>query len=230
MTQAIAHRGEPVGHRENTLPAFAAAAAAGADMVELDCRLTSDDVVVVLHDPTLSRLWGVPAPVKDLDLAEVQALGDGDERIPTLAEALAAIDLPVMVDLDDPSVTARALRVVEEACALDRALFAGNLDALSWLRGARSDARIALSWDRRELPDAELLGTLRPELFNPRFDLLDDAGIEAMHEAGIGVSAWTVDDEQVMQQLVERGVDAIITNRIRTLVALLGIGEGPETT
>jgi glycerophosphoryl diester phosphodiesterase len=33
---AIAHRGEPVDHRENTLPAFAAAAALGADLVEIE--------------------------------------------------------------------------------------------------------------------------------------------------------------------------------------------------
>lgn len=225
MTQAIAHRGEPVGHRENTLPAFAAASAAGANLIELDCRLTNDDVVVVLHDPTLSRLWGVDARVADLEFTEIQALGDGDERIPTLAEALAAIDLPVMVDVDDPSVMAGALRTVEETCTLDRILFAGDLEGLSWLRGARSHARIALTWERRELPDAELLEALRPEFFNPRFDLLEDGGIKAMHYAGIGISAWTVDDEQVMRQLVERGVDAVITNRIGTLVGLLASGE-----
>jgi glycerophosphoryl diester phosphodiesterase len=47
---AIAHRGEPVGHRENTLPAFAAAVALGADMVEIDLRRTRDGAIVVLHD------------------------------------------------------------------------------------------------------------------------------------------------------------------------------------
>ncbi len=88
---AIAHRGEPVGHRENTLPAFAAAAALGADMVEIDLRRTRDGAIVVLHDQTLERLWGLEASVGDVDLAEVLALGEGDVRIPTLTDVLAAV-------------------------------------------------------------------------------------------------------------------------------------------
>ncbi len=87
---AIAHRGDPVGHRENTLPAFAAAAALGADMLELDLRRTRDGSIVVLHDQSLLRLWERDASVGDLDLSEVQRLGEGDVRIPTWREVLDA--------------------------------------------------------------------------------------------------------------------------------------------
>ncbi len=72
---AIAHRGDPFAARENTLPAFAAAAAGGADWVELDLRRTRDGEIVVLHDQTLERLWGLEASVGDLDADEVTALG-----------------------------------------------------------------------------------------------------------------------------------------------------------
>ncbi len=82
---AIAHRGDPVRERENTLPAFAAAAALGADMVELDLRRTRDGEIVVLHDQTLERLWGLDASVGDLEWPEVAALGAGDVRISTAA-------------------------------------------------------------------------------------------------------------------------------------------------
>jgi glycerophosphoryl diester phosphodiesterase len=68
---AIAHRGDPLGHRENTLPAFAAAVAQGADMLELDLRRTRDGAIVVLHDQSLLRLWELDASVGDLDLSEV---------------------------------------------------------------------------------------------------------------------------------------------------------------
>ena len=44
MTIAVAHRGEPVDNRENTLPSFLAAVLQGADMVELDCRVTRTSV------------------------------------------------------------------------------------------------------------------------------------------------------------------------------------------
>ena len=54
-------------------------------MVEIDLRRTRDGAIVVLHDQTLERLWGLEASVGDVDLADVAALGEGDVRIPTLA-------------------------------------------------------------------------------------------------------------------------------------------------
>ncbi len=221
MTISIAHRGEPVGHRENTIESFLAACALGADMVELDCRMTADGTVIVLHDPTLFRLWGRDAPARALSLAEVQCLGDPAMRIPTLEAALSALEVPIMVDVDDPAVMEPALEVVERCGAFERSLFAGRLEGLSWLRCERPAARIALSWDRRKLPDDELLGELGPEYFNPRVDLATEEAIAWMHARGIGVSTWTVDDERVMSWLVDHGVDAVITNQIATLVGLL---------
>ncbi|MGH9046227.1 MAG: glycerophosphodiester phosphodiesterase, partial [Acidimicrobiales bacterium] len=50
---AIAHRGDPINERENTLGAFEAAVKAGADMVEIDLQRTRDGHVVVLHDASL---------------------------------------------------------------------------------------------------------------------------------------------------------------------------------
>ena len=52
------------------MPAFAAAVALGADMVEIDLRRTRDGAIVVLHDQTLERLWGLEASVGDVDLAD----------------------------------------------------------------------------------------------------------------------------------------------------------------
>ncbi len=63
MTLAIAHRGEPGGHIENTLDSFQAAIDAGAPMLEIDVRLTADGRPVVIHDADLTRIWGVDAPV-----------------------------------------------------------------------------------------------------------------------------------------------------------------------
>jgi hypothetical protein len=51
----IAHRGDSAAAPENTLPAFASAIRAGADLVELDYHHSADGVPVVLHDPTLDR-------------------------------------------------------------------------------------------------------------------------------------------------------------------------------
>jgi myo-inositol-1(or 4)-monophosphatase len=78
-------------------------------MVELDLRRTRDGEIVVLHDPTLSRLWGVDRAVADLDLAEVAQIGHGDLRIPSFRQALDAIEVPIMVDFTGDEVVEGAV-------------------------------------------------------------------------------------------------------------------------
>ncbi len=86
---AVAHRGDPYVHRENTLPSIRSALRAGAGAVEIDVRLTRDGVPVLLHDATLGRLWHRERALASLTAAEVRALTGGG--VPTLAEALAEI-------------------------------------------------------------------------------------------------------------------------------------------
>ena len=192
---AIAHRGEPVGHRENTLPAFAAAVALGADMVEIDLRRTRDGAIVVLHDQTLERLWGLGASVGDVDLAQVAALGEGDVRIPTLADVLQAVPLPLMVDFTRREVVAGGLQAVQAAGALERCLFVtGNVAALQQLRAASADARIGLTWLDGAEPPLALLRDLRAEYWNPWFGLITADGVDRsapMRACGCRPGRWT---------------------------------------
>lgn len=220
---AIAHRGEPVGHRENTLPSFAAAVALGADMVEIDLRRTRDGAIVVLHDQTLDRLWGLEASVGDVHLAEVAALGDGAVRIPTLSEVLQAVPLPLMVDFTRREVVTGGLQAVRAAGALERCLFVtGNVEALRQLRAASAEARIGLTWLDGPEPPLALLRELGAEYWNPWFGLITADGVDAVHEAGLRVSTWTVDTTEDMAGVLTAGVDAVVSNRVGALVAHLG--------
>ncbi len=219
---AIAHRGEPVGKRENTLPAFAAAMALGADMVELDLRRTRDGQIVVLHDQTLQRLWGVDSSIGDLDLAEVRSIGDGDMRIPTLHEVLTAVPLPLMVDFTRREVVPGALDAVRGAGALGRSLFVtGNVEALRQLRGLSAEVRLGLTWLQGTTPPMALLSELGVEYWNPMFELVTAEGVAEVHAAGLKVSTWTVDDAEGMRRVTGAGVDAVVSNRVAELVAFL---------
>jgi glycerophosphoryl diester phosphodiesterase len=53
LRPVIAHRGASAHHPENTIAAVWGAAAAGADMVELDVRITADGALAVHHDAQL---------------------------------------------------------------------------------------------------------------------------------------------------------------------------------
>ena len=218
---AIAHRGDPIAEPENTPAAFAAAVAAGADMIELDVRCTSDGEAVVVHDATLDRIWGVAQRVLDLRADDVRALG-----IPDLGQALRAIPEPVqvMVDYEERGVVEPALAAVRAAGALERCLFSGDCyDGHRAIRAAAPEARIACTWTSDEPVADALLDELGAEYWNPSGHVLarNPGQIERMHARGTLVSVWTIDRREDMQLFLDLGVDAVITNRVATLVELL---------
>jgi glycerophosphoryl diester phosphodiesterase len=219
---AIAHRGDPISARENTLPAFASAVRQGADMVEIDLRRTRDGAIVILHDQTLARLWGLERKVADLDFSAVQALGSEDERIPTLRQVLEQVPLPLMVDFTGPEVIEGALEATRDAGALDRCLFvSGNVGALRLLRELAPDARIGLTWVQPDPPPPTLLRELAAEYWNPMFRLVSPERVADMHGLGYKVSTWTVDKPRHIARVVGAGVDAVVSNRIGALLRLL---------
>lgn len=87
----ISHRGEHDNRtvRENTLPAFRQAAAAGVWGIECDLRWTADGVPVICHDADLSRVFGVAARVADLSFDRLRALCP---EVPALEELLDALE------------------------------------------------------------------------------------------------------------------------------------------
>ncbi|MBN1773363.1 MAG: glycerophosphodiester phosphodiesterase [Deltaproteobacteria bacterium] len=96
----IAHRGASADAPENTLAAFRLAREQRADWFELDCTVSADGAVVVIHDDSLDRTTSGSGPVGARTLAELRALDAGSwfdptfagEPLPTLAEALALGD------------------------------------------------------------------------------------------------------------------------------------------
>ncbi len=60
------------------------------------------------------------------------------------------------------------------------------------------------------------------EYWNPWFGLVTPEGVAAVHDAGLRVSTWTVDEPEDMTRVLEAGADAVVSNRIAALVAHLG--------
>lgn len=220
---AIAHRGDPVGHRENTVAAVLAAAAQGADAIEVDVQLAADGTVVVVHDDTFARLWGDPRPVAATTWPEIAALGEEGTRVPRLAELLeVAADAGVALVLDQkhPVAALPALRVVREARA-DATAFCGSTAGLLEIRAADPDATLYLNDDGMSLPDVRLLAQLRPQLYNPWFKLLAVATVEAMASFGIRTCCWTPNTDAELRLVLDLGVDAVMTDRVGRLVEIL---------
>ncbi|MFJ9683052.1 glycerophosphodiester phosphodiesterase [Streptomyces sp. NPDC101194] len=220
---AVAHRGDPYRVRENTLPSIRSALERGADAVEVDVRVTRDGVPVLLHDATLKRLWGHDLRLDGLTHKELDELtGAG---VPTLREALLAAGAHrVMVDLPDSTDDSvrKAVGVVRECGAGERAYYCAGAEAMLRVRAADPSAEIALTWTTLAPPRAALLEAVRPRWLNYRFGLVDRELTDRLHADGLLVSVWTVDTRRTMRRLVRQGVDSITTNRVDILRALLG--------
>ncbi|MBB5936029.1 glycerophosphodiester phosphodiesterase [Streptomyces zagrosensis] len=221
---AVAHRGNPYEQRENTLASIRSALRAGADAVEIDVRVTRDNVPVLLHDATLKRLWGHDRPLADLTADEVWAVTGGG--VPTLRDTLIEMTKDThtartMIDLPAVSAVPAVLATVRDADAMERVYYCGNLAALRAVRRADVDAEIAFTWTTLAPPHPELVAELRPRWLNYRFGIVSSALVERAHADGMLVSAWTADTKRTMRRLLRAGVDGITTNRISALCTLI---------
>lgn len=150
-----AHRGGAGLFPENTLNAFRGALDMGAHILEMDIRLTSDGVPVVLHDEAVDRTTDGRGPVGQFTLAELQALDagypfqppgvTGDHpfrgqgiRIPTLREVFEAFPqahMVVEVKENSPVLLEAVAALVVEFDRTDRTLLASfERDVLGWFR------------------------------------------------------------------------------------------------
>lgn len=226
----VGHRGLRGGAvRENTPPAFTAAFEAGAEWVELDARRSADGVPVVFHDGWCPG----GGPVVDRTAEELAALG-----ICTLAEVLDALPEGMGVDLEvknlpgepdyDPedAVVAAVAEVVRPRLG-QRPLLVSSFNPLTvaGLVAALPDVPAALvHFDSlavtAALPIAIEQGAvaLCSRIGSPN---LDRDGIAAVHEAGLGVLVWTVNDLAQAAQLAIAGADAICTDRPGALATAL---------
>ncbi len=234
----VGHRGASAAEPENTLAAFEAAVAAGADAVELDVRLTADRIPVVLHDADVAATTDGQGAVHTLTLEELKRLdasgGRGPrQEIPTLAEALevlsphdgVAVDLEVKnipgepaFDSPDESILIASLEVLE------RSAFRGPVlvSSFNWITIERCKDLAP------ELPTGFLtIGAVDPhaalvyarqaghDFILPNSAALLGAGRELVgqaHREGIRVGTWTVDEAAALQTLFEWEVDAVASN------------------
>lgn len=78
----IPHAGGDLEAPHETMYAYETAVAAGADMLEMDIRLSRDGVLMVVHDDTVDRTTNATGPVRDFTAAELGALDNAHWFVP----------------------------------------------------------------------------------------------------------------------------------------------------
>ncbi len=226
MTITCAHRGDSSKQRENTIVAIKSAIDSGADIVEIDVRLTKDNQVVVLHDSTLERLWGVSDLVSQRDWEFIAGLGDADNRIPLLSEVLKLFvntSTILMIDMEAADPAQTAFDVVKSGpLALNQIYWCGNLQGMKKIRQLSSDARIWMPWNEITNPEQFEIDELNPEYINLHYSFVTRKRIEDFRSLGLKTAVWTVDDEATMRWAHAIGVDSITTNELELLQLTIG--------
>ena len=238
LPRVFAHRGLATRAPENTLLAFAAAVDLGVQFVETDVHRSRDGVAVISHDPDLTRLAGIRSAVSDYSIEQLRAidLGQG-QGFSSLAEALDAfphtrfnIDIK-SADAVQPAVDAilatnATTRVLVTSFSEARRLAAvGQLPGVATSTGARRFAAALAAGKlairptlRRVLRDVDCVQI--PEAYGP-IRITTPPMIARLHDAGVEVHVWTINDEPTMNALLDLGVDGLVTDRADLALAVL---------
>jgi glycerophosphoryl diester phosphodiesterase len=214
QTAIIAHRGASADYRENTVAAFRAAGPLGANWVELDVRRTADGALAVHHDPHLG----------DGRVIVETAAADLPPSVPSLAEALEACrPLGVNVeiknsphDVDFDPTAALVEPVVAAIAACSQPIIVSSFHGPTLERVRSVDASVATGLLTFDLSDPartiELALTAGHVALHPFDATVTHQLVELVHEAGLTINVWTVDDPARIEELATMGVDGIVTN------------------
>lgn len=228
----------------------------GAEGLELDVQLTRDGVPVVFHDETVDRTTDGSGRVDAFDLQDLRRLDAGAAfvaaggrrpfagrgiTVPTLAEVLERYPgtwLSIDLKPGDRRAAGAAVALIDRFGAGDRVVIGAEsrvclreLTALAPALPRFFDRTNAWAfylrhrtgyWLRYRPPAVSLQIPVvhrGRRLDSPR--LIADA-----HRRGIAVSYWTVNDPDLMECLIDRGADGIITDypaRLRDVLVRRGL-------
>lgn len=233
LPQIIGHRGACGYAPENTTDSIAAAADMGIDWVELDVKLTSDDVPIIFHDDNLERATSGEGLVKDTPYSVIKELDAGSWfgdtfigcKIPTLEDAVEVIlERGLGLNLEIKPCAGREVETTQVALDHMSRLWDDHNNILisSFSEIALETANDMLGGDWGigylfdEIPDnwKEIARHVNAKTINingNREDIKREF-IENIIDEGYGIVAYTINDPMRAQELLNWGVDSIVTD------------------
>lgn len=237
--RAFAHRGwhiDDLAGMENSLSAFRRAAAEGYSYMETDVRATSDGVPVVIHDASLDRTTDASGRVARQPWSRVSSAKiRGREPVCRLADLLEELpDSRFNIDVKANTALTPVIQLLGRMNAWHRVCLAAFSDArLARMRGAVGD-RLLTSMGPvsvlglrlrslvRWLPLLPVRGQVaQVPVRRHGIKIVDPALLRYAHDRGAEVHVWTVDRAEQMVELLDLGVDGLITDRPDTLRSVL---------
>ena len=225
--RVCAHRGFNTIAPENSLPAFGAAVAMGAEEIEFDLWFTKDGEIVSIHDPTLDRVSNGTGQVWEYTLAELYEFDFGAKcndafkglKICTFEDILKKFACHCIMNIhlktqgDKPEYLGKVVSLIKKYdCEKYVYFMSGQDHVLERLRTeypeiARCCGAGDSAWEIVER--AIKYECKKVQLFKPYFD---QTMIDKAHANGIICNVFWSDDEEETQRFLEMGIDVILTN------------------
>ena len=237
---AFAHRGGAfhpgLEGLENTLTAFQHAVELGYRYLETDVHATRDGVLLAFHDAVLDRVTGSTGTIAELgydDLAEVVVAER--EQIPTLVSLLERFPhIRFNIDIKSEAAVRPLAELIRRTASHDRVLVGSFDDRRMRQFRSHMDRPVATACG----PAAVVAARFAPRLATTRLGrtagdayqvphrrgrlrVVTEAFVARAHALGRPVHVWTVDDPAEMHQLLDLGVDGLITDRTDLLREVL---------
>lgn len=219
-----AHRGSSGEAPENTMAAMERAVRDLADFVEVDVQETKDGVVVLGHDTTLKRVAGINRPISAYAFEDLEALDVGKwfsaefagEKIPTLEEVLEYCKGKVNVNIEiknvggNSSLPDKVTALIQNYQMKEQCLVTSvRLSYLARVKELDPEIRtgyiVSAAYGNYYSSDDM-------DFISLRSSFVTEGLVEAAHEKGKAVHAWTVNTKSEMERMKMLGVDNIITD------------------
>lgn len=235
----IAHRGFSGQYTENTMTAFEKAYEEGADGIELDVRLTKDGQVVIFHDTKIDRMTETKGAVNMYTLEELRSRpiithplqkSIKQEVVPTLSEYLEWVeDKPLLTNIELKSIKKNyrlELRVAEaiQTYKMEERVFISSFQENSLIRIKilAPSVKTGLLLSKYDESTLVMAKELDLDYLHLRADRLTAENIKTIHELGLQINTWTVNEVEDLKKVNALGLHGIITDypdRLREIQA-----------
>lgn len=226
MKKFCAHRGVSKLMPENTLPAFAAALALGADEIEFDVRLTKDQKLIISHDKTLDRISDGHGELNNYTLDELKKLNVGIKHgwvVPfcTAEEIFEQFANRMIFNIhlkehgEDGYLIRELLKLIKKYDAYQAVYFAGSPGELYWMEKVAPEIpRVAIQLPKDEIGIFEMAQKYHCSGVQFWLNMFDKTLIDKLHENGIFCNLFYADDEEDYKKYFDMGIDTLLTNRM----------------
>ncbi len=229
----IAHRGASAYAQENSQEAFVKAAELGSDMVEIDVRVTSDDVPVISHDESLKRVYGIEASISNLTWEELKTLTEASGHNPIMmfdevVKLCQSLGVGLYLDLKRLTFKSGAaiLESLKQHGMLKYTIFGSfRPDWLAEIKAYESDATTSILFNSTHIDPVTLAQSIQCDYVHPcweRFEephkLLTAEWLERVRNHNLGIVCWHEERPSEIEALWQLGVEGICSDQPELLI------------